>query len=185
MAFFFQFSKLLDIISSLKCPFWLVLIMFLWFVTQIVGYVRNHSGERKKCIIAPRDCLCARFLLEWMFISNRGWREVIMINSVRMDWCINDGGERGHWPHKVYLLDITSWLLLFSLFLFLVRFLLTSLPFYCYYDDSFICDGNTLHIGSICPIATLLGLVLLKQHRMAGSFQPSCDYSETQTIYVQ
>lgn len=151
MTFFFQFSKLSGHYALLTKMS--ILNVFMVCYANRTFIKRNRCGRKEKNVtIAPRDCLCARFLLEWMCISNKGGREVIMIHSVRMDWCINDGCERGHWPHKLYLLVITSWLLLlFSLFLFLVRFLLTSLPFYCYYDDSFICDGNTLHIGSICP----------------------------------
>lgn len=55
-------------------------------------------------------------------------------------------------------------LIAFALLLWLPALLNNRIPL-------FICHGNTLQIGSI-PLATLLNMVLLKQHWITGSFQP-------------
>lgn len=67
----------------------------------------------------------------------------------------------------VFPSSIFSWPHCFALLLWLPALLNNKIRL-------FICHGNTLQIGSI-PLATLLNMVLLKQHWITGSFQPSCD----------
>lgn len=109
-----------------------------------------------------------------------------MIHSVRKDWW--DGGEKGRCrPHTVAISSSHHLMTVVIVFALPVScsFLADLIAFLLLLWRLFYLSWQHITHRKHMPLATLLGLVLLKQHRMAGSFQPSCDYSATQTISVQ
>lgn len=131
-------------------------------------------------LLLHRDCLCA--LAVGMCLSNGGRRE-----GYNDSFCSEGLMWRRCRPHRVAISSSYHLMTVVIVFALPVScsFLADLIAFLLLLWRLFYLSWQHITHRKHMPLATLLGLVLLKQHRMAGSFQLSCDYSTIQTISVQ